>query len=100
MFKTNPKDVSIEERANYYKILLGFTHYYAYEFWEVDEKYRIITVDQSMDKEVDKECAITIKDPFDLPHNPGRLKAESRDFFVQKFKDAHMILKAGKKESI
>lgn len=53
-----------------------------------------------MDKEVDKECAITIKDPFDLPHNPGRLKAESRDFFVQKFKDAHMILKAGKKESI
>ena len=36
MFKTNPKDVSIEERANYYKILLGFTYYYAYEFWEVD----------------------------------------------------------------
>jgi len=28
----------------------------------------------SIDRPVDKECVITIKDPFDKPHNPGRLK--------------------------
>ena len=31
---------------------------------------------------------LTIKDPFDRPHNPGRLKIESKDFFLQKFKEA------------
>jgi hypothetical protein len=101
MFKNQSKDVSIEERANYYKILLGFTEYYGYKLWEEeDERNRIITVDQSIDREVDKECAITIKDPFDRPHNPGRLKADSKDFLIQKFKDAHLILKQGNGDKI
>jgi len=44
---------------------------------------------------VDSECVITIKDPFDEPHNPGRLKIEQSDFFKQKFKEAYTILEKG-----
>jgi hypothetical protein len=81
-------------------MLAGFMKYYSYDFWKEDERYRIITVDQSIDRLVDAECAITIKDPFDEPHNPGRLKADSREFLVQKFKEAYDLLRSGKKEKI
>jgi hypothetical protein len=74
--------------------------YYAYDLWKEEEDLRIITVDQSIDKEIDKEAVITIKDPFDLPHNPGRLKADSKGFMIQKFKEAHEILSQGKLEYI
>lgn len=53
-----------------------------------------------MDKEIDKETAITIKDPFDQPHNPGRLRSESLSFLKQKFKEAYEILHQGKLERI
>lgn len=36
---------------------------------------------------------LTIKDPFDDPHNPGRLRIESKDFLVQKFSEAYNTLK-------
>ena len=39
---------------------------------------------------------MTIKDPFDQPHNPGRMKAESEAFFKQKFKDAMEVLSKAK----
>ena len=45
---------------------------------------------------MDTECAITIKDPFDKPHNPGRMKAESEAFLKQKFKDAYEVLSRAK----
>lgn len=85
-FKEDPKEVSLEERCNYLKQLTGFMKYYAEDFWKEDEKYRIITVDQSIDRSVDTERALTIKDPFDEPHNPGRVKSDSREFLVTKFK--------------
>jgi hypothetical protein len=99
-FREDPREVSVEERVNYYKQLTGFMRYYADEFWEEDEKYRIITVDQSIDRPVDPECAFTIKDPFDEPHNPGRLKADNRDFFVQKFKEAYELLRSNKEDKV
>lgn len=70
--------------------------YYAHDIWKESEEMRIITVDQSLDKEVDRDTAITIKDPFDQPHNPGRLRVDSKDFMVQAFKEAHEILFQGK----
>lgn len=53
-FKTDPKEVSIQQRVNYYKILMEFFKYYSIDFWKEDEKNQIITVDQSIDKEVDQ----------------------------------------------
>lgn len=74
--------------------------YYAEDFWKEDERYRIITVDQSIDRPIDTERALTIKDPFDEPHNPGRVKSDSREFLVAKFKEAYDLLKSGKKDRI
>jgi DNA polymerase sigma len=99
-FRDDPRDASIEERVNYYKIFLGFMKYYAEEHWKEDESTRIITVDMCIDRKVDSECALTIKDPFDEPHNPGRLKAESRDFLISKFKEAYEVLKGAKEPKI
>lgn len=88
-FKDKSQDVTTAERVNYCKILEGFFKYYAEQIWKEKENARIITVDQSIDKEVDEETVITIKDPFDKPHNPGRLKLQSKDFLVQRFKEAY-----------
>ena len=77
----------------------GFFKYYAQEIWKYKEEQRIITVDHSIDKNVDKETALTIKDPFDEPHNPGRLKQESKDFLIQKFKEAHTQMLLVKEET-
>jgi len=88
-FKEDPKEVSVEERANYYALLCGFMKYYAEDFWKEDERNRIVTVDQSIDRPVDAECALTIKDPFDEPHNPGRIKLDSKEYLVSKFKEAY-----------
>ena len=65
---------------------------------EKDEQ-RIITVDHSIDKNIDPETALTIKDPFDEPHNPGRLKNEPKDFLVMKFKDALLQMELAKEET-
>ena len=88
-FKDKLEDVSTVERVNYSRILEGFFKYYATDIWKEKEAARIITVDQSLDKPIDNETTLTIKDPFDQPHNPGRLKIESKEFLVQKFKEAH-----------
>ena len=77
-FKDKLEDVTTIERVNYCKTLEGFLRYYAVDIWDEPESKRIITVDQSIDKDVDPETALTIKDPFDRPHNPGRLKLESK----------------------
>lgn len=79
---------------------MGFMRYYAEEFWQERESDRIVTVDQSKDRKIDPECALTIKDPFDEPHNPGRLKAESKEFLIQRCREAYEILKSGKEERI
>ena len=91
-FKDKLEDVTTIERVNYCKTLEGFLRYYAVDIWDEPESKRIITVDQSIDKDVDPETALTIKDPFDRPHNPGRLKLESKQFLLQKFKEASHIL--------
>lgn len=88
-FKDKIEDVSTVERVNYSKILEGFFKYYAIDIWKEKEDKRIITVDQSIDRPIDTEAALTIKDPFDQPHNPGRLKIESKEFLIQKFKEAY-----------
>jgi len=44
----------------------------------VEVLHPIITVDQSYECPIDKECVITIKDPFDQPHNPGRVKIDTK----------------------
>lgn len=63
--------------------------YYAFDLWKEKEEMRIITVDQSREKAIDNDCVITIKDPFDEPHNPGRLKIEHKEFMILRFKEAH-----------
>lgn len=74
--------------------------FYAEELWKLPEQERIITVDQSKDRDIDAECCITIKDPFDKPHNPGRMRADSKDYFIQKFKDALEVLKSRQEDRI
>lgn len=99
-FNDNPKDISAEERVNYYKLLMGFMRYYSEDFWKQDDKERIVTVDQTKDRSIDPETALTIKDPFDEPHNPGRLKAQSKEFLAQKCREAYEVLKAGKEDRV
>ena len=99
VFKDRIEDVSTVERVSYWKILEGFMRYYATDIWKENEKNRIITVDQSTNKSVDPETVLTIKDPFDEPHNPGRLKIESKEFLIQKFKEAHTQLMFAKEDT-
>ena len=77
-FKDKIEDVSTVERVNYSKILEGFFKYYAIDIWKEKDAARVITVDQSIDKTIDPDTVLTIKDPFDQPHNPGRLRIESK----------------------
>lgn len=100
MFKTDPRHVTTYERVNYFQVLKGFMQYYAEQFWKQDEGQRIVTVDQSYDKNIEPDCAITIKDPFDKPHNPGRMNVSSLDFLKQKFKDGYELLKSEKQDRI
>jgi hypothetical protein len=74
--------------------------YYAFDLWKLEPNKRIITVDMSQDRPIDAETTITIKDPFDKPHNPGRLSLVSNDFFLQKFKDGYEVLCSGKEDRI
>ncbi len=74
--------------------------YYAIDIDKQTDSGKIVTVDQSCDCLIDIETAITIKDPFDKPHNPGRLRTQSLSYMKQKFKEAHQILSIGKVEKI
>ena len=51
--------------------------YYSREgdFNKLSDEERIITVDRGV-KQIQKDFLFTIKDPFDEPHNPGRVKLE------------------------
>ena len=99
-FLQRSQDVASSDRANYLALLAGFMKYYAVDLWKENEEQRIITVDQSRDRNLDRDCAITIKDPFDQPHNPGRLRIEHKDFMIQKFKEAHEILSQNNLERV
>jgi hypothetical protein len=95
---TNLKSVNLVE------ILKELFLYYSLEgeHWKHNGGKNIISVDGTYDKDFDEDCAFTIKDPFDKPHNPGRAKVAQKDFFVSRFKQGHDALcelqRKGKKE--
>lgn len=59
------------------------------DHWKKNEGRNVISVDGTYDKEFENETVFTIKDPFDKPHNPGRAKLVTKDFFLDRFRDGY-----------
>ena len=93
-FKTDPKNVTKLTRVSIYDLLTEFFYYYSEkgEHWKKDYENQIITVDGSKNKKFDEEYMFTIKDPFDLKHNPGRVKKGEWNMVVQEFTFAYKCL--------
>lgn len=87
-FKTNPEAVTDLKTVNFIEILKELFLYYSEEgdHWKKNEGRNIISIDGSTEKEFENETVFTIKDPFDKPHNPGRAKIVTKNFFLDRFK--------------
>lgn len=45
-------------------------------------------MDGSKDKEYESDYIFTIRDPFDLKHNPGRMQAKEKHIFTREVRKA------------
>ena len=101
-FKTDPENVTNLTKVSLYDLLTEFFSYFMEggEHWRKSLQNQIITVDGSKDKVFDKEYIFTIKDPFDVKYNPGRVKIGKKDIVVEAFKIAYKCLKTRNPELI
>lgn len=98
-FTREVTEIKYKRKFSLYEQLREFMTFYGEngEFWRGKP---LICLDEQAPRELDPEMMLTIKDPFDKPHNPGRAKVADKPTYMEQFQRALDRLKSKNKEKI